>query len=199
MAELKNQVLASIMRGVRVRLYSGVTFNTDGTVKNIQADGSLVVADHPGAIEWGFTQDGAELTRATTREGLPVDQRQTEVLISMMSQVPHLKFGMLQVLDFENLQKVVPGSVYQSGDDFEGISDQLDQTIELTNVVAIAPRNDDPDNHQVLVLYAASNVADMALKLSKAFHKMPVDFQGEDAGRADGKTWMAYVTKTPAP
>jgi hypothetical protein len=199
MAELKNQNLTKIMRGYPVRIYLNPTFNADGTVLNVQPDHSLVVADHPNGIEIGYTQDGAELTVSRTREGLPVDQRLTDVLPSLTGQVPHLKFGHLQVLDFETLAKLTPGSEYHDEDDFEGVSDQADQTIELHSVVAIAPMASDKTRSQVLIVYACSNVADTLLKLSKAWHKMPVDFQGEDAGRADGKTWFAYATKAPAP
>jgi hypothetical protein len=198
MAELKKQDLTKIMRGVPVRIYLDLTFDADGKVHNLGADGSVVIADHPNGAEVGFTQDGAELTRSVTREGLPVDQSLTEKLISITGQVPHLKFGALEVLDFETLQKLVPGSTYIEDDESEGISDQNDPTIEMHSITAIAPMNSDKTRHQVLIIYYCSNIADMALKLSKSFHKMPVDFQGEDAGRADGKTWYAYATKAAA-
>lgn len=194
-----NQDATKIMRGFPVRVYLDPTFNADGTVKNIQADGSLLIADHANAQEVGFTQDGAELTVGREREGLPVDQRRTDILPAITSQVPHLKFGFLQVLDFELTQKLTPGSELHDEDTHVGISDGNDYSIALHSVAAIAPSAADPTLHQVLIIYACSNIEDLALKLEKGWNKTAVDLQGEDAGRTDGKTWFAYITKPPAP
>lgn len=199
MPPVTNQDVTKIMRGFPVRVYLDPTFNADGTVKNIQADGSLLIADHANAVELGFTQDGAELTVSREREGLPVDQRTTPILPALTTQTPHLKVGYLQVLDFETLAKLTPGSQFIDTATHAGVSNTTDQSIPLHSVAAIAPSAAEPTLHQVLIIYACSNIADLVLKLEKAYHKMPVDFQGEDAGRADGKTWLAYVTKPVAP
>lgn len=195
MPPILNQDLLKIMRGFPVRIYMDLTFDADGTVLNLQDDGSVLLADHPNGVEFGFTQDGAELSISRTREGLAVDQRLNDVLPSLTGQTPHMKFGALQVLDFAVMVKAIPGAALQEDVGFIGVSDQVDQSIDLHSIVAIAPSAADKTKFQVLIVFACSNVADTVFKLAKAYHKMPVDFQGEDAGRTDGKTWFAYITK----
>jgi hypothetical protein len=199
MPPIKNLDLTQIMRGFPVHVYLDLTFNADGTVKNLQPDGTVLEADHPNGVELGFTQDGAELTLGQEREGLGVDQRINQVLPALTSQDPHLKVGFLQVADFETLAKLVPGAAFQTSAYATGISDQVDQTIELHSVTAIAPTASDPTKFHQLTVYACSNIAGLALKLSKSWHKMPLDFKGEDAARSDGKTWGAFIVIPVAP
>lgn len=199
MPPVTNMDLTKIMRGFPVHVYLDLAFNPNGSVKNLQVDGSILIADHPNGVEIGFTQDGAELSLTQTRGGLEVDQRLTNVLPTLTGQEPHLKFGFLQVLNHETLAKLIPGSVYETDSYSEGISDGLDQSIELHSVTAIAPLASDPTKFHQLTVFACSNMAPLLLKLSKAYHKMPVDFQGEDAGRTDGKTYTARVVTPVAP
>ncbi|MDT5061528.1 MAG: hypothetical protein QOH63_1987 [Acidobacteriota bacterium] len=199
MAVISNQDLTKIMRGFPVRVFLDLTFNADGTVKNLAVDGTIVSADHANGVELGFTQDGAEITLNQTRGGLEVDQRNHEVLPILNKQEPHLKLGYLQVNDFATLAKLVPGASVQTDSYATGISDQVDQSITLHSITAIAPTAADKTKFHQLTVYACSNMAALALKLSKAWHKMPVDFVGEDAGRTDGKTYYAGIITPVAP
>jgi hypothetical protein len=193
MALLNGLDPTKIMRGMPLRVYIDPTFNSDGTV-TLGTGGLLDSSAHANAVELGYTQDGAELTVSRTTEDLPVDQRNNNILMSLTGQEPHLRVGYLQVRDWAVLTKLQPGTSLQSGAGFVGISDQTDQTITARGVCAVAPTPNDATKYQVLIVYSCYNVADLVLKLSKEYNKTPLDFKGQDAGRADGKTWFAYHT-----
>jgi len=192
-ALINGQDPTKIMRGLPVRIYIGPTISTDGTIA-VATGGLLDSAAHANALDLGYTQDGAEITVTRTFEDLPVDQRNTPILHGLNTQEPHLKTGMLQVRNWATIAKLQPGAVLVTGTGFIGISDQVDQTFTLLPVCAIAPTPNDPTKFQVLIVYACYNIADLALKLQKAYNKTPLDFKGQDAGRSDGKTWFAYET-----
>lgn len=189
MAVINNLNLAKIERGFPVRVYLDATFDSKGRVLNLQPDGTLLSADHANIVELGYTQDGAELSVAQDRGGLEVDQRNHEVLPVLTKQTPHLKVSYLQVNDIPTLGKLVAGAVVETDSYATGISDQVDQSIALHSVTAIAPTAGDATKFHQMTVFACSNMASLLIKLSKAWHKMPLDFVGEDAGRSDGKTY----------
>jgi hypothetical protein len=193
MAIINGQDPTKIMRGQIVRVYIDPTVNSDGTI-TLGTGGALDSTAHANALELGYTQDGAEISVARTFEDLPVDQKMSPILHSLNSQEPHLKTGMLQVRNYATLAKIQPGTAVQSGTGWTGISDQVDQSFVLRTVAAVAQSPSNPLYFQVLIIYACSNIAELMLKLAKAYNKTPLDFKGQDAGRADGKTWMAYET-----
>lgn len=199
MAIVNGLDLTKIMRGYPTRVYLDATFNADGTVKNLGVDGTLVVADHANIVELGYTQDGAELSLEQTRGGLEVDQRIHDLLPVLTKQTPHLKTGFLQVDNMALMAKLIPGAVVQTDSYGTGISDQIDQSISLHSVTAIGPVAGEAGKFHQLTVYACSNMASLLLKLSKAWHKMPLDFVGEDAGRSDGKTYYAGIITPVAP
>lgn len=199
MAIVNGLDLTKIMRGYPTRVYLDATFKSDGTILNLQTDGTLVVADHTNIIELGYTQDGAELSLEQERGGLEVDQRIHNVLPVLTRQTPHLKVGLLQVNNPTLLAKLVPGAAVQTDSYGTGISDQVDQTITLHSVTAIGPVAGEAGKFHQLTVYACSNMAQLLLRLSKAWHKMPLDFVGEDAGRTDGKTYYAGIITPVTP
>lgn len=193
MADITGQDKTKIMRGQSLRVYIDPTVNADGTI-TLSVAGGLDTVVHASAKELGFTQDGAHLTVSRSFEDLPVDQRNNNILQSMTHQEPHLKVGGLQVRDWAVWQKLQPGAAVMTGTGFNGISDAVDQSFALHVVAAVAPTPNDPTKFQVLIVYACYNVAELALMLSKAYNKTPLDFKGQDAGRTDGKTWAAWET-----
>lgn len=193
MAEIVNQSITKIARGVPVRFYINPTINADGTI-TLMANGGLDTVAHANAKEIGYTQDGVELSRATEYEDLPTDQRLQGILQSLVSQDVHLKTKVLQIRDYANMVKLNPGTAAMAGTGFTGISDQLDQTFSLIPVCAIAPTPNDPTKFLVIILYACFNVAPFNVMLAKQYNSTPVDLKAQDAGRSDGKTWAVYET-----
>jgi hypothetical protein len=193
MAEITNQLITKIARGVPVRFYIRPTINADGTI-TLMAGGGLDSTAHANAKEIGFTQEGVEMTRGVAFEDLPVDQRNNNILQSLTSQDVHLKTNVLQIRDYDNVVKLNPGTVAMTGTGFSGISDQLVQTFDLIPVCAIAPTPNDATKFLVLILYACYNVAPFNVKLAKQYNTTPIDLKAQDAGRSDGKTWAFYET-----
>lgn len=193
MADITNQLVAKIARGVPVRFYINPTINTDGTI-TLSATGGLDSAAHTNAKEIGFTQDGVELTRGTTFEDLPVDQRFANILNSLTGQDVHLKTKILQIRDYANMVKLNPGMVAMTGLGFSGISDQTDQTITNVSACAVAPTPNDPTKFQVIILYNCYNVAPFSVMLSKKYNVTAIDLKAIEAGRSDGKTFAYYET-----
>lgn len=197
MAELKNQTIAKIARGIGVRFYINPTINADGTI-TLMANGGLDSVTHPNAKEVGYTQEGVELTRGTTFEDLPVDQRLNPINQSLSAQDVHMKVNVLQIRDYANMVKLNPGLTAMEGDGFSGISDQADQSFALIPVAAVAPTPNDATKFQVMIIYAGYNVAPFSAKLAKQYNSTPVDIKAQDAGRTDGKTFAFYETVAEA-
>jgi hypothetical protein len=193
MADLSNQLITKIARGVPVRFYISPTINTDGTI-TLSTAGGLDATAHTNAKEIGFTQDGVEMSRATSFEDLPVDQRMEGILQSLTSQDVHIKTKVLQIRDYANMVKLNPGTAAMTGTGFSGISDQLDQSFSLIPVCAIAPTPNDATKFIVLILYACYNVAPFNVMLAKKYNVTAIDLKAQDAGRADGKAWAMYET-----
>lgn len=193
MAELKNQTIAKIARGIGVRFYINPTINVDGTI-TLLAGGGLDSVAHANAKEIGYTQEGVELTRGTTFEDLPVDQKLNPILQSLSAQDVHMKTNVLQIRDYANMVKLNPGLIGMSGTGFDGISDQADQSFILIPVAAVAPTPNDATKFQVMIVYAGYNVAPFSAKLAKTYNATPIDIKAQEAGRADGKTWAFYET-----
>lgn len=193
MAEITNQSILKIARGVPVRLYIKPTINADGTI-TLGAGGILDSTTHATAVEIGFTQDGIELTRGITKEGLIVDQRNSEILPAITDQDVHLKTTILQIRDYVNMASLNPGLTVMSGTGFSGMSDQLTQTITQIPVVAIAPSPNDPTKFLVIIIYAGVNEAPFRVFLGKKYSTTPLDIKAQDAGRTDGKTFAWYET-----
>lgn len=199
MPPVNNLNLAKIERGFPVRVYLDATFDSKGRVVNLQLNGDLLQADHANIVDLGYTQDGAELSLEQARGGLEVDQRNHEVLPVLTKQTPHLKVGYLQVNDIPTLGLIIPGAVVETDSYATGISDQVDQSIALHSVTAIAPTAGDKTKYHQMTVFACSNMAQLLIKLSKAWHKMPLDFVGEDAGRLDGKTYYNGIITPVGP
>jgi hypothetical protein len=193
MADISNQLIAKIARGLPVRFYINPTVNTDGTI-TLSTAGGIDATAHPNAKEIGFTQDGVELTRGVTFEDLAVDQRVEPVLQSINAQDVHIKTKALQIRDYANMVKLNPGTVAMTGTGFSGISDSLDQSFTLIPVCAVAPTPNDATKFQVIVGYAVYNVAPFNAMLAKKYNVTPIDLKCQDAGRTDGRTWAFYET-----
>jgi hypothetical protein len=190
MADINNLLTTKIARGFPIRVYGSPTISSDGSIV-LSANGGLDPTAHASAFEFGFTQDGAEFSRGTTFEDLPVDQRNEAILLALTGQDAHLKFKALQIRDHTNFQKITPGAAAVTGiTGLTGLSDQVSQSFSTIPVVAIAPTPNDATKSMYILLYACYNVAPYTLTLGKKYNVTAVDLKAVDAGRTDGRTWF---------
>ena len=193
MADVSNQTIAKISRGLPIRVYLNPTINTDGTI-TLTASGTLDGTAHVNAKEIGYTQDGFELTRSTTVEGLPTDQTKDEVVNSLAGQDVRLKTTMLQIRDYANLVLLNPGMVAVTGTGFSGIADNDSTVIATCAVACVAPTPNDATKFKVIIGYACYNVAPFNEKLAREYNRTPLELKVVNAGRTDRRTFFSYET-----
>jgi hypothetical protein len=191
-----NHNLAAVMRGVRAEFWLNPTINADGTI-DVEEDGSLlntgVDPPHPNARNFGYTQEGATVTRGKTFEDLPVDQEDVAIGDAMTGTEVHLRTTMLQVRDYDNLAAIEAGMSVVTGAGYKGIADGGNSFTPFP-IAVISPLPNDPTNFQVIIIYAAKNVGELSLTLAKEYNKTPIDLVARPAGRADGRTFFVYET-----
>jgi hypothetical protein len=190
MANVTNLAAAKILRAAPLRVYINPLIAADGSVALVS--GGLDAAVHINAKDMGYTQGGAQFSRAPTFEDLPVDQSHTPILLSMPTVGSTVKFKGLQVRDYATWQKIVPATAVQTATGLTGIGDQTDQTITPFSLVAIAPTPNDATKHIYLVVYAGYNVAPFNVDFSKSYNVTDVEMKIMDAGRSDGGTWKIW-------
>lgn len=185
-----NRKIEEIMKGP-AEFWINPTLNANGTV-DIAAGGLLDSTAHPLAANIGFTQDGVDFTSNPTFEELPVDQSQSGILRAITARDTHMKTKVLNIRNYANMVMLNPGMKSVTGVGFKGLSDSLSDAFTLLPVCAIAKTPNNAGFNQVMIIFAGYNVANFSAMLSKKYNSTPLDIKAEDAGRADGATFLIY-------
>ena len=180
------------------QLWTKLAIPSAGGKLILDTDGTPEAAANPDAVHVGYTEAGSEFQSALTFLDFFVDEEQDPIIKQPDVAQAAITGNWAQILNFDILEVMLPGSVRADGAGYEGITFGGNPEFSYYSTALIFPLTDDPTLFGVFHLYKSINDPGLACQIGrKKLAFAPFAFRGVSIPtRAVGDRTGAYWKQT---